>query len=107
MAANVPIDVDNSTSQISGQGETFMDAFDKYQFANQQETNIYYPFASQDNFKYMSLQDAALKFNLPDLSEALLYYLKQAEECHGPFMSKGYHLANGCGDDMPVNFIQV
>lgn len=41
-------------SQIYGMGQTFMDKFDSDNYALQREQNLYYPFASRDEWEFAS-----------------------------------------------------
>ena len=41
-------------SEIFGQGKTYMDLFDDDKYAENQETNLYYPFASQPEWELAS-----------------------------------------------------
>ena len=41
-------------SEVFGQGETFMDLFDKDEHAEQRTVNLYYPFASQPEWELAS-----------------------------------------------------
>ena len=41
-------------SKVFGQGETFMDLFDKDEHAEQRTVNLYYPFASQPEWELAS-----------------------------------------------------